>query len=79
VADEVRNRLEENPPNRPITVAVMGCVVNGPGEASMADVGIAGGRGAAVLFARGEMLRKVSEDALVDELIKEVERLDSDS
>lgn len=76
VADEVRNRLEENPPSKPITVAVMGCVVNGPGEASMADVGIAGGRGAAVLFSRGEMLRKVSEDELVDELIKEVERLD---
>ncbi|MCL5801426.1 MAG: flavodoxin-dependent (E)-4-hydroxy-3-methylbut-2-enyl-diphosphate synthase [Gammaproteobacteria bacterium] len=79
IADQVRQRLESNPPHKPITVAVMGCVVNGPGEASLADVGIAGGKGAAVLFSKGEMLRKVDENALVDELIKEVERLDCDS
>lgn len=75
IAEEVRRRLEADPPARPITVAVMGCVVNGPGEASLADVGIAGGRGSGAIFARGKMLRKVSEDALVDELMKEVERL----
>ncbi|MCE5199249.1 MAG: flavodoxin-dependent (E)-4-hydroxy-3-methylbut-2-enyl-diphosphate synthase [Armatimonadota bacterium] len=76
IATEVRQRLEANPPSKPITVAVMGCVVNGPGEASLADVGIAGGRGSAIIFARGEKLRTVPEDALVDELMMEVERLD---
>lgn len=76
IADKVRQRLESEPPKKPITVAVMGCVVNGPGEASLADVGIAGGKGSGVLFAKGEMLRTVPEDALVDELMKEVERLD---
>ncbi|MCE5323659.1 flavodoxin-dependent (E)-4-hydroxy-3-methylbut-2-enyl-diphosphate synthase [bacterium] len=75
IADKVRQRLEANPPSKPITVAVMGCIVNGPGEASLADVGIAGGRGAGVLFAKGEMLRSVPEERLVDELIKEVEKL----
>ena len=75
IAGEVRSRLEANPPAKPITVAVMGCVVNGPGEASLADVGIAGGRGSGAVFAHGEMLRTVSEDSLVDELIAEVEKL----
>lgn len=75
IADEVRRRLEANPPARPITVAVMGCVVNGPGEASLADVGIAGGRGKGAVFAHGEMLRTVSEDALVDELLSEIRKL----
>jgi (E)-4-hydroxy-3-methylbut-2-enyl-diphosphate synthase len=75
IADEVRRRLEANPPARPITVAVMGCVVNGPGEASLADVGIAGGKGSAMLFARGEIVRKVDEGSLVDELMREIERL----
>ena len=75
IADEVRQRLEADPPGKPITVAVMGCVVNGPGEASLADVGIAGGRGSGAIFARGQMLRTVSEDALVDELMREIEAL----
>ena len=79
IADEVRSRLETNPPAKPITVAVMGCIVNGPGEASLADVGIAGGKGAGAVFARGEMLRTVSEDSLVDELMREVERFESDT
>lgn len=79
IADEVRARLEANPPSRPVTVAVMGCVVNGPGEASLADVGIAGGREAGALFARGEMLRTVSEASLVDELMLEVEKFESDT
>jgi (E)-4-hydroxy-3-methylbut-2-enyl-diphosphate synthase len=75
IADEVRRRLEANPPSKPITVAVMGCIVNGPGEASLADVGIAGGKGSGALFVGGKMLRKVDEDSLVDELMKEVERI----
>lgn len=53
----------------------MGCVVNGPGEAKEADIGIAGGDGCAVLFKKGEILRKVSEDCIVSELLKEIEKL----
>lgn len=74
VAQKVRARLEEHPPSKPITVAVMGCVVNGPGEASLADFGIAGGKGSGALFARGKVLRKVDEADLVDALIKEIEK-----
>ena len=57
-----------------ITVAVMGCVVNGPGEAKGADIGLAGGRGKAVLFASGEKIRTVDEADAVDELFAEIER-----
>lgn len=77
IARQVRARLEANPPARPLTVAVMGCVVNGPGEAAMADVGITGGNGVGLIFARGKMLRKVAEADLVDELMSEIGRLDS--
>jgi len=79
IAAEVNKRLQENPPARPITVAVMGCIVNGPGEASMADVGIAGGKGEGLIFSRGEKRRKVDENLLVDELMLEVEKLTNDS
>ncbi len=58
-----------------IQVAVMGCVVNGPGEAREADIGIAGGDGCAVLFKRGEVLRKVAEDEIVDALMWEIEQI----
>lgn len=61
--------------DKPITVAVMGCVVNGPGEAGHADVGIAGGRGEGVLFRHGEIVAKVPEDQLVSELMKLIETL----
>ena len=54
--------------DKPITVAVMGCVVNGPGEASAADVGLAGGNGEGVLFRKGKIVKKVPEDQLIDEL-----------
>ena len=60
---------------KPIKVAVMGCVVNGPGEAREADIGLAGGRGEGLLFRKGEILRKVPEEELVDELMKEIEKL----
>ena len=53
----------------------MGCAVNGPGEAREADIGIAGGDGVGLLFKKGEIVRKVPEDKLVDELVKEVEAL----
>ena len=58
--------------NIPITVALMGCVVNGPGEAREADIGIAGGIGEAVLFKKGEIIKKVNENDIVDTLIKEI-------
>jgi (E)-4-hydroxy-3-methylbut-2-enyl-diphosphate synthase len=57
----------------------MGCIVNGPGEASLADVGIAGGKGSGAIFARGKMLRSVGEDELVDELMVEVEKFGTDT
>ena len=58
-----------------ITVAVMGCVVNGPGEASHADIGIAGGNGEGLLFKKGEIIKKVREEDLFDELMTEIKRL----
>ena len=61
--------------NLDIKVAVMGCVVNGPGEAREADIGIAGGDGCGLVFKKGEILRKVPEDKLVDALLEEVEKL----
>ena len=58
-----------------IKVAVMGCVVNGPGEAKEADIGIAGGDGCALIFKKGEILRKVPEDKIIEELMSEIEKL----
>ena len=68
-------RVEEylNTVNKPITVAVMGCAVNGPGEAREADIGIAGGNGEGLIFKKGEIIRKVPEEKLFDELKKEIE------
>ena len=60
---------------KPIKIAVMGCVVNGPGEAKEADIGIAGGDGCAVLFKKGEILRKVSEENVLKELLEEIDNL----
>ena len=60
---------------KPITVAVMGCIVNGPGEAREADVGLAGGKGKAVLFRKGEVIRTVPEESAVEELMKEIAAL----
>ena len=73
IAREVERRLEGC--TKPITVAVMGCVVNGPGEASAADVGIAGGDGEGLLFAKGKILRKLPQDKLVDALMEEIDKL----
>lgn len=61
--------------NKPITVAIMGCAVNGPGEARQADIGIAGGIGEALLFKKGEIIRKLKEDEIVPTLLKEIEKL----
>ncbi len=73
LAQEVERRLQGV--DKPITVAVMGCVVNGPGEASAADVGIAGGDGEGLLFRRGEIVKKVPQDQLVDELFALIDQL----
>ena len=73
LANAVEERLRHV--RKPITVAVMGCVVNGPGEAKEADIGIAGGDGCGLLFQKGEILRKVDEADLLDALMDEIERL----
>ena len=73
LANQVEERLKGV--EKPITVAVMGCVVNGPGEAREADVGIAGGDGEGLLFRRGEIVKKVPQEALVDELFRLIEAL----
>lgn len=61
--------------DKPIKVAIMGCAVNGPGEAREADIGIAGGTSEGLIFKKGEILRKVPEDRLLEELLKEIEKL----
>jgi (E)-4-hydroxy-3-methylbut-2-enyl-diphosphate synthase len=73
VAEEVEKRLRGI--DSPLTVAVMGCVVNGPGEAREADVGIAGGKGEGLLFRNGEIVRKVKEDEMADALVAEVNKI----
>ena len=74
LANEVEERLKSV--DKPITVAVMGCIVNGPGEASAADVGIAGGNGFGFVFRHGEIVSKqVPQDRLVDELFKVIDQL----
>lgn len=73
IAEKVEKKLEGI--TEPIDVAVMGCVVNGPGEARGADVGIAGGNGEGLIFRKGEILRKVAEENLVDELFKEIDKI----
>ena len=73
IANEVERRLASC--RKTIKVAVMGCVVHGPGEAREADVGIAGGKGEGLIFRKGQILRKVPEDRLVDELMLEIEKL----
>ena len=61
--------------NKNLKIALMGCVVNGPGEAREADLGIAGGKGEGLIFKKGEILRRVDESRLIDELIKEIRLL----
>ena len=73
IAEEVERRLQSC--TKPITVAVMGCVVNGPGEAAAADVGIAGGQGEGLVFRKGKILYKVPQDKLVDALMEEIDQL----
>lgn len=77
IGRDIENALKELPaPKRKITVAVMGCIVNGPGEAAEADIGIAGGNGEAVLFKKDKIIRKIKEENITDELIGEIKKLD---
>lgn len=73
IANEVEDKLKDI--DKPLKVAVMGCVVNGPGEARDADIGIAGGKGEGLIFRKGEIVRKVKENEIVSELLKEIESL----
>lgn len=73
IAKQAEERLKNI--NKNITVAVMGCVVNGPGEASAADIGIAGGKGCGVIFKKGKIIAKLPEAELLDALMKEIEKI----
>ncbi len=73
IAHQVEDRLQKL--DKPIKVAVMGCVVNGPGEAREADVGIAGGKGVGIIFRKGEIVKKVPEGKLLEELLAEIDKI----
>ncbi len=73
LANEAEERLRDCKKN--IKVAIMGCVVNGPGEAREADIGIAGGKGEGLIFKKGEIIKKVPEGRLISELLKEIEKM----
>ncbi len=72
---ELEDKVKSIKVSRPLTVAVMGCAVNGPGEAREADVGVAGGIGEALLFRRGEIIRKIPEDKVIETLLAEIKEL----
>lgn len=73
IATEVEKRISEI--DKPLTLAVMGCAVNGPGEAREADIGIASGRGEALIFIKGEIVKKVKESEIVDALMEEIKKM----
>ena len=75
VAEFERRVKEENLEDKPIKVAIMGCVVNGPGEAREANIGIAGGKGEAVIIKKGQIVQKIAEDDIVERLIEEIKKL----
>jgi (E)-4-hydroxy-3-methylbut-2-enyl-diphosphate synthase len=75
LADEIGRRLASI--RTPLKVAVMGCVVNGPGESRDADVGVAAGKGVGLIFAKGEVVRKVPEGEIVEALMAEIARLEA--
>jgi (E)-4-hydroxy-3-methylbut-2-enyl-diphosphate synthase len=73
IAPEVEKRLW--PVRAPLTVALMGCMVNGPGEAKEADLGLACGRGGGILFKKGKLCRRIKEERIIPEFIKEVKKM----
>ena len=74
IVAEVKDRLKTS--RLPVVVSLLGCVVNGPGEAREADIGLAAGRGFGMIFKKGVMVRRVLEDEMVDALIEEIETMD---
>jgi len=76
LVSEAESRLNGIELPRPIKVAILGCVVNGPGEAAEADIGIAGGRGKGMLYKGGKLLRSFKEEELVDQLVEEIEKFE---
>lgn len=75
ICEELEKRLIDIPVTRKLTVAVMGCIVNGPGEAAEADIGIAGGKGEGILFSRGKIIKRIPENRLIEELLSEIIKL----
>lgn len=75
LVSEFEARMSEITTEKPVKVAIMGCVVNGPGEAREADIGIAGGRGEAILFSHGEIMGKYPESKIIDVLIEKINSL----
>lgn len=76
ICEEIEARLPElGEPAKKLTVAVMGCAVNGPGEAREADIGVAGGDHEALIFSHGKIIRKISEESIVDELFTEIKKI----
>lgn len=73
MVEDAEKRLEKI--DKPLTVAIMGCAVNGPGEAREADIGIAGGKGEGLIFKKGKIIKKVKETELIDELIREIDKM----
>jgi len=79
IAEEIELRTRNMKVKKPIKVAVMGCAVNGPGEAREADVGIAGGNGEFLLFIKGETVKKIPQDNAIKEFIKEIEKYQAEN
>ena len=77
ITEEVEKRIKGIEAKKPMKVAIMGCAVNGPGEAKEADLGIAGGQGEFLLFLKGKTVRKIPQENVIEELIKEIEALQS--
>jgi (E)-4-hydroxy-3-methylbut-2-enyl-diphosphate synthase len=75
LVDDVEERVRKFHFDKPLKVAILGCVVNGPGEAAEADLGIAGGRGKGMLYREGKLLKSVKEEEIVDALIEEIEKV----
>jgi (E)-4-hydroxy-3-methylbut-2-enyl-diphosphate synthase len=73
IVKEIEEKLKYS--KKDISIAIMGCVVNGPGEAREADIGIAGGKGSAVLFKKGKIIKKITENEIVEALLKEIEQM----
>ena len=75
LVNDFEKRTDTLAPSRPIKVAIMGCAVNGPGEASDADIGIAGGNGEFLLFKEGKTVCKLAENSAIDRLVEEINKL----